>query len=57
MEAMAARMQASRTSFKLRKTLAEHPFGTIKTLVRLHALFTQGAWRSSVRMESHHAGL
>jgi transposase len=30
MEAMAARMQAQPEKFKLRKTLAEHPFGTIK---------------------------
>jgi Transposase DDE domain len=30
MEAMAARMQAQPDKFKLRKTLAEHPFGTIK---------------------------
>lgn len=30
MEAMAARMQAEPWKFKLRKTLAEHPFGTIK---------------------------
>lgn len=30
MEAMAARMQAQPGKFKLRKTLAEHPFGTIK---------------------------
>jgi transposase len=30
MEAMAARMQAQPHKFKLRKTLAEHPFGTIK---------------------------
>ena len=30
MEAMAARMQAQPWKFKLRKTLAEHPFGTIK---------------------------
>jgi transposase len=30
MEAMAARMRAQPAKFKLRKTLAEHPFGTIK---------------------------
>jgi hypothetical protein len=30
MEAMAARMAAQPWKFKLRKTLAEHPFGTIK---------------------------
>jgi transposase len=30
MEAMAARMQQQPEKFKLRKTLAEHPFGTIK---------------------------
>jgi hypothetical protein len=30
MEAMAARMQDQPDKFKLRKTLAEHPFGTIK---------------------------
>jgi len=30
MEAMAARMQQAPEKFKLRKTLAEHPFGTIK---------------------------
>jgi transposase len=30
MEAMAARMKAHPEKFKLRKTLAEHPFGTIK---------------------------
>ena len=30
MEAMAARMRAPPAKFKLRKTLAEHPFGTIK---------------------------
>ncbi len=30
MEAMAARMQAQPWKFQLRKTLAEHPFGTIK---------------------------
>ena len=30
MEAMATRMQAQPGKFKLRKTLAEHPFGTIK---------------------------
>jgi transposase len=30
MEAMAQRMQAQPEKFKLRKTLAEHPFGTIK---------------------------
>jgi transposase len=30
MEAMAARMKAQPEKFKLRKTLAEHPFGTIK---------------------------
>jgi transposase len=30
MEAMAARMKAEPWKFKLRKTLAEHPFGTIK---------------------------
>ncbi len=30
MEAMAGRMQAQPEKFKLRKTLAEHPFGTIK---------------------------
>src|SRR5208283_4367605 len=30
MEAMAARMQAQQEKFKLKKTLAEHPFGTIK---------------------------
>jgi hypothetical protein len=30
MEAMAARMQQSPEKFKLRKPLAEHPFGTIK---------------------------
>ena len=30
MEAMAARMRAQPEKFKLRKTLAEHPFGTIK---------------------------
>ena len=30
MEAMAARMQAQPWKFKLRKTLAEHPYGTIK---------------------------
>ena len=30
MEAMAARMKAQPQTFKLRKTLAEHPFGTIK---------------------------
>ena len=30
MEAMAARMAAQPEKFKLRKTLAEHPFGTIK---------------------------
>jgi hypothetical protein len=30
MEAMAARMRAQPQKFKLRKTLAEHPFGTIK---------------------------
>ena len=30
MEAMAARMKAQPWKFKLRKTLAEHPFGTIK---------------------------
>lgn len=30
MEAMAARMRAQPERFKLRKTLAEHPFGTIK---------------------------
>jgi transposase len=30
MEAMAARMQQQPDKFKLRKTLAEHPFGTIK---------------------------
>jgi transposase len=30
MEAMAARMRAQPNKFKLRKTLAEHPFGTIK---------------------------
>jgi transposase len=30
MEAMAARMKAQPAKFKLRKTLAEHPFGTIK---------------------------
>ena len=30
MEAMAARMKAQPEKFKLRKQLAEHPFGTIK---------------------------
>jgi transposase len=30
MEAMAARLRAQPAKFKLRKTLAEHPFGTIK---------------------------
>jgi hypothetical protein len=30
MEAMAARMKAQPEKFKLRKELAEHPFGTIK---------------------------
>jgi transposase len=30
MEAMAERMQAQPAKFKLRKTLAEHPFGTLK---------------------------
>jgi hypothetical protein len=30
MEAMAVRMQAQPEKFKLRKQLAEHPFGTIK---------------------------
>ena len=30
MEAMARRMKAQPWKFKLRKTLAEHPFGTIK---------------------------
>jgi hypothetical protein len=30
MEAMAARMKAQPEKFKLSKTLAEHPFGTIK---------------------------
>ena len=30
MEAMATRMQAQPQKFKLRKTLAEHPFGTLK---------------------------
>ena len=30
MEAMAERMQQQPEKFKLRKTLAEHPFGTIK---------------------------
>ena len=30
MEQMAERMQQSPEKFKLRKTLAEHPFGTIK---------------------------
>jgi CO/xanthine dehydrogenase Mo-binding subunit len=30
MEAMAARMKAQPQKFKLRKQLAEHPFGTIK---------------------------
>ena len=30
MEAMAARMKAHPEKFKLRKMLAEHPFGTIK---------------------------
>jgi hypothetical protein len=30
MEAMALRMAAQPEKFKLRKTLAEHPFGTIK---------------------------
>ena len=30
MEAMAGRMKAQPEKFKLRKTLAEHPFGTIK---------------------------
>jgi transposase len=30
MEAMAARMRAQPEKFKLRKTLAEHPFGTLK---------------------------
>lgn len=30
MEAMAERMRAQPEKFKLRKTLAEHPFGTIK---------------------------
>ena len=30
MEAMAARLRAPSAKFKLRKTLAEHPFGTIK---------------------------
>ena len=30
MEAMAERMKAQPGKFKLRKTLAEHPFGTIK---------------------------
>ena len=30
MEAMATRMQQQPEKFKLRKTLAEHPFGTIK---------------------------
>jgi hypothetical protein len=30
MEAMAERMKAQPEKFKLRKTLAEHPFGTIK---------------------------
>ena len=30
MEAMAERMRAQPKKFKLRKTLAEHPFGTIK---------------------------
>ena len=30
MEAMAARMRAQPGKFKLRKLLAEHPFGTIK---------------------------
>ena len=39
MEAMAQRMQAQPGKFKLRKQLAEHPFGTIKrTLGYTHFL-------------------
>jgi transposase len=50
MEAMAARMRAQPHKFKLRKTLAEHPFGTIKrwfgyTHFLLKGLVPQGGMR------------
>ena len=44
MEAMAARMRAQPGKFKLRKTLAEHPFGTIKRWFG-YTHFLLKAWR------------
>ena len=48
MEAMAARMKAQPWKFKLRKTLAEHPFGTIKRWFGTRT-FCSKAWRKCER--------
>ena len=65
MEQMAQRLKAQPQKFKLRKTLAEHPFGTInpdigcrgQTLDGLHAFQSQRSGQSTGRMEPGDAGL
>ena len=57
MEAMAARMKAQPEKFKLRKTLAEHPFGTIKRWFGYTHFLLKGLAKVRVRMEPDDAGL
>ena len=57
MEAMAARMKAQPGKFKLRKTLAEHPFGTIKRWFGYTHFSAQGPGESTDGMEPDDPGL
>ena len=57
MEAMAARMKAQPWKFKLRKTLAEHPFGTIKRWFGYTHFLLKGLEKVRSRMESDDPGL
>ena len=57
MEAMAARMKAQPEKFKLRKTLAEHPFGTIKRWFGYTHFLMKGLEKVRMRMEPDDAGL
>jgi len=57
MEAMAQRMKQQPEKFKLRKTLAEHPFGTIKRWFGYTHFLLKGLAKVAMRMEPDHAGL
>ena len=57
MEAMAERMRAQPEKFKLRKTLAEHPFGTIKRWFGYTHFLLKGLEKVRMRMEPDDAGL